>query len=276
MRILKNIVLFLLNVVLINLVIALVINLNLKTLITNDLLKEAIKEKTTEEIANSTIEIPSENQEMVNEILDSEEAEEMLNNYFDLTISSMIDEKNLENVDIEKELLTFIESNRSLLESKFGKEKVEELIKVVKEKQESKEFTHIYKETIKNSSKALPEEAKMLLKVYNYITSINFRNLLLILLTVDVLLIILVNRKVKKIISNLGISAITSGIGLVLMGLIFQIILTTIAGLTNISASMFTNTGIIVLVIGILTLIINKIIFKKKGEDHEVSKLSNS
>ena len=276
MRILKNIVLFLLNVALINLVIALVININLKTLITNDVLKEVIKEKTTEEIVNSEIELPEENQEMINEVLDTEEAEEMINNYFDITISSMIDNKNLENVDIEKELLTFIESNRSLLEAKFGKEKVDELVALVKEKQESKEFTHIYKETITNSSKALPEEAKILLQVYNYLTSIEFRNLLFILIAVDLLLIILVNREVKKIISNLGISTITSGIGLVLMGIIFKMILTTIAGLTNVSSSPFINVGIILLVVGIITIIINKIIFAKKGEDHEVSKLSNS
>lgn len=276
MKILKNIVLFLLNVILINLVIVLVINLNLKSLITNDLLKGVIKEATSEEITNSTIEIPEENKELVNEILDSEEAEEMLNNYFDLTISGMIDDKNLENVDIEKELLTFIESNRSLLEEKFGSEKVNELVEVVKEKQESKEFTHIYKETITNSRKALPEEAKMLLKAYNYITSIEFRNLLLVLLIIDLLLIILINRKIKQIVSNLGISAIMSGIGLLLIGTVFKVVLTALAGPTNVPSSPFINTGTILLVIGIVALIINKIIFAKKGESHEVSQLSNS
>jgi len=122
MNLIKKIFIGILDIILINIIVAFTISLNLKSFITEGILKETLKNQVINTNNNSIVETPNINitnngittdSEVVNEILESKEFQDLLNKYMDTTINNLIDEENVTELEIEKDVLNFLEENKS-------------------------------------------------------------------------------------------------------------------------------------------------------------------
>lgn len=286
MNIIKKIFIAILNIILINVIVAFVISTNLKSFITEGVLKETLKNQVINTTNNSIEETPNINianneiitdNEVVNEILESKEFQDLLNKYMDTTINNLIDEENVTELEIEKDVLNFLEENKNSLEEKIGREKTEELLDTAKEKLTEKDISNYYNQTIANSSKNIPEEIKTVLKLYNLFISIKFRTILLLTALIDILLLALCFKSISKTFKSIGFSTLFSGIGTFIMVLIVKNVLKLLTNITNYNASLFFKSSIILTIIGIVLIVLGTIINKKtikKEESNEVSKIS--
>lgn len=261
MKWLKRILLGFLNILLINFIILLTLSFNFKNLLTEGIIKEIVKQQasiTTEEaITENNLEPLIEN-ENVKKILESEDVNSFLDKYLDLTINSMLDKDNLEKIEIEEDLITILDKNRSVLENKLGKKVTEEIINNVKEQRESKELSKIYKQTIENSKKELPEEVKLFLSIYEALISTTLRVILSIAIIIDLILIMVITKSFYKFLKSLGISLIISGILLMTMFLSLNIIILLVTALNSINITPYLTIASLYIAVGIILLIIKK------------------
>ena len=62
------------------------------------------------------------NDERVKELLKSDEVTKLIDKYFDLIIDSYIDEEKLDEIEIEKDMIEFLEDNKETIEEITGQE----------------------------------------------------------------------------------------------------------------------------------------------------------
>jgi len=286
MNLIKKIFIGILDIILINIIVAFTISLNLKSFITEGILKETLKNQVINTNNNSIVETPNINitnngittdSEVVNEILESKEFQDLLNKYMDTTINNLIDEENVTELEIEKDVLNFLEENKSYFEEKIGIEKTEELLDTAEEKLDEKDLSNYYNQTIANSSKNIPQEMKTILKLYTLFISKEFRIILLLIAIVDILLLAFCLKSISKILKSIGVSISLSGIGTFIMIFTVKGILKALTNITSYNDSQFLKSSIILTITGIVLIILAIIINKKtikKDETNEVSKIS--
>lgn len=286
MNLIKKIFIAILDIILINIIVAFTISLNLKSFITEGIIKETLKNQVINTNNNSIVETPNINitnngittdSEVVNEILESKEFQDLLNKYMDTTINNLIDEENVTELEIEKDVLNFLEENKSYFEEKIGREKTEELLDTAEEKLDEKDLSNYYNQTIANSSKNIPQEMKTILKLYTLFISKEFRIILLLIAIVDILLLAFCLKSISKILKSIGVSISLSGIGTFIMIFTVKGILKALTNITSYNDSQFLKSSIILTITGIVLIILAIIINKKtikKDETNEVSKIS--
>ena len=192
MKFIKNMLIGFLNILLINLIFVFVISLNLKSIITDGIIKETIKQQiTTNEYQEEANKIVTDN-EQINKILESKEVQDLIDKYLDVTINGVLDEKDISNIEIEKDMLDFLKENKEVLEKEVGIEITDEMISKTEEQLESRDLSKVFEQTINNTKNNLPEEAKVVLKGYNFLISLKFRIIILIAMIIDLLLIALI------------------------------------------------------------------------------------
>lgn len=279
----------LLTFILINAIGLLIISFTLKTILVNGIIKEAIAyqidlpifETSNYQYRNNINTDENINKitsdERVKELLKSDEVTELIDKYMDIIIDSYIDDENLNKIDIEKDMIEYIENNKEKLEKISGQEITQETIDKTKEEIKEMDINKKVKESIKETRKNMPKETVKVLKGYKTFISLKFRLILIGISILCLVLIALLQKSVYKWIKTFAISLTTNGIFAILISGIVYVIVRSITNV-NFNTSILAIVGIIISLIGVTTQIIYNILTKNiKSEEvtiNEVSQIS--
>lgn len=215
--------------------------------------------------------------ERVKELLKSDEVTELIDKYMDMIIDSYIDEDNLNQIELEKDMINYLENNKDKIERITGQEITQETIDQTKEQIKDMNIDNKVKESIKKSKKTMPKETIKVLKGYKFLISLKFKIILFIIMIVDILLIALLQKSIYKWIKLFAISLTTNGIFTLITGGVVYLIVYTFTRV-NFNIKFVMILGIIITIIGILIQVVYDIIIKnitnKEVNNNEVSQIS--
>ena len=269
MKWVKKILIGLLVLLLMDMIVLLALSFNVKKIIVDGVIKEIVTQRisipeykapnnliSSEQIDN-TVE-----DERVREILKTPEMQELMNSYLDKTIDGLIDEENIDEVEIEKDIVNFLKENKSVIEKQVGKEVTDEMIENAVAQLDSKDLSNAYKQALQNASRNMTKEEKRVLKGYKTLTSNKLKIWMIIGILVDLLLIALLQKSFYKWIKTFGKTMLVSGIGIIIMSIISSLIVKNVANIKNFNTSSLTTTGIIIAVVGLVIYIVYKVVEK--------------
>lgn len=273
----KKIIKVFLSFIIVLLMLFLTISFNLNKVIVDGVIKEIIITKISpkkvnnpnisEEVIN-TSPLPDylKDSEDINKLLEDERVQEIINKYIDITLDNLTSEE-IKNIDIESDIINYINENKELIKEITGKEVTPEMIEDTKKVIEESNLNETIEETIVSTKESISTEEKIVLKGYKEIISTKTRIITISLIALCLLLIALIDKSFYKWIKTGSICTIISGILVLLMGFILKIIVTSILPLPSFNVSYLYKSGLIQLIIGsiilIIYIILNKILVKK-------------
>lgn len=273
----KKIIKVFLSFVIVLLMLFLTISFNLNKVIVDGVIKEIIITKVipkkvnnpnvSEDIIN-TLPLPDylKDSEDINKLLEDERVQEIINKYIDITLDNLTSEE-IKNIDIESDIINYINENKELIKEITGKEVTPEMIEDTKKVIEESNLNEAIEDTIESTKESISTEEKIVLKGYKEIISTKTRIIVIGLIALCLLLIAIIDKSFYKWIKTGSICTIISGILVLLMGFILKLIVTSILPLPSFNVSYLYNSGLIQLIIGIVILIIyivlNKVLVKK-------------
>ena len=273
----KKIIKVFLSFVIVLLILFLTISFNLNKVIVDGVIKEIIITKVipkkvnnpniSEEVIN-TLPLPDylKNSEDINKLLEEQRVQEIINKYIDITLDNLTSEE-IKNIDIESDIINYINENKELIKEITGKEVTPEMIEDTKKVIEESNLNEAVEDTIESTKKSISTEEKIVLKGYKEIISTKTRIIVIGLIALCLLLIAIIDKSFYKWIKTGSICTIISGILVLLMGFILKLIVTSILPLPSFNVSYLYKSGLIQLIIGIVILIIyivlNKVLVKK-------------
>ena len=275
----KKIIKVFLSFVIVLLMLFLTISFNLNKVIVDGVIKEIIITKVipkkvnnpnvSEDIIN-TLPLPDylKDSEDINKLLEDERVQEIINKYIDITLDNLTSEE-IKNIDIESDIINYINENKELIKEITGKEVTPEMIEDTKKVIEESNLNEAIEDTIESTKESISTEEKIVLKGYKEIISTKTRIIVIGLIALCLLLIAIIDKSFYKWIKTGSICTIISGILVLLMGFILKLIVTSILPLPSFNVSYLYKSGLIQLIIGIVILIIYIILNKvlvKKGE----------
>ena len=273
----KKIIKVFLSFIIVLLMLFLTISFNLNKVIVDGVIKEIIITKISakkvnnpnisEEVIN-TLPLPDylKDSEDINKLLEDERVQEIINKYIDITLDNLTSEE-IKNIDIESDIINYINENKELIKEITGKEVTNEMIEDTKKVIEESNLNETIEETIVSTKESISTEEKIVLKGYREIISTKTRIITISLILLCLLLIALIDKSFYKWIKTGSICTIISGILVLLMGFILKIIVTSILPLPSFNVSYLYKSGLIQLIIGsiilIIYIILNKVLVKK-------------
>lgn len=273
----KKIIKVFLSFIIVLLMLFLTISFNLNKVIVDGVIKEIIITKISakkvnnpnisEEVIN-TLPLPDylKNSEDINKLLEDQRVQEIINKYIDITLDNLTSEE-IKNINIESDIINYINENKELIKEITGKEVTTEMIEDTKKVIEESNLNEAIEDTIESTKESISTEEKIVLKGYKEIISTKTRIITISLIALCLLLIALIDKSFYKWIKTGSICTIISGILVLLMGFILKIIVTSILPLPSFNVSYLYKSGLIQLIIGIVILIIyivlNKVLVKK-------------
>ena len=273
----KKIIKVFLSFVIVLLMLFLTISFNLNKVIVDGVIKEIIITKVipkkvnnpnvSEDIIN-TLPLPDylKDSEDINKLLEDERVQEIINKYIDITLDNLTSEE-IKNIDIESDIINYINENKELIKEITGKEVTPEMIEDTKKVIEESNLNEAIEDTIESTKESISTEEKIVLKGYKEIISTKTRIIVIGLIALCLLLIAIIDKSFYKWIKTGSICTIISGILVLLMGFILKLIVTSILPLPSFNVSYLYKSGLIQLIIGIVILLIyivlNKVLVKK-------------
>lgn len=273
----KKIIKVFLSFIIVLLMLFLTISFNLNKVIVDGVIKEIIITKISakkvnnpnisEEVIN-TLPLPDylKDSEDINKLLEDERVQEIINKYIDITLDNLTSE-DIKNIDIESDIINYINENKELIKEITGKEVTPEMIEDTKKVIEESNLNETIEETIVSTKESISTEEKIVLKGYKEIISTKTRIITISLIALCLLLIALIDKSFYKWIKTGSICTIISGILVLLMSFIVKLLVTSILPLPSFNVSYLYKSGLIQLIIGSIILIIyivlNKILIKK-------------
>lgn len=279
----------LLTFILINIIGLLIISFSLKTVLVDGIVKEVIVNQidlpifetsnyqyrneinTDENIDKIT------DDERVKELLKSDEVTELIDKYMDIIIDGYIDEENLNQIELEKDMINYLENNKDKIEKITGQEITQETLDQTKEQIKESNIDNKVKESIKSSKETMPKETVKVLKGYKFLISLKFKLILFFIMIVNIVLIALLQKSFYKWIKIFAISLTTNGIFVLIVGGVVYLIVYTVTKV-NFNIKFLMILGVVITVIGILIQVIYDIIIKnlnnKEVTTYEVSQIS--
>ena len=273
----KKIIKVFLSFIIVLLMLFLTISFNLNKVIVDGVIKEIIITKVipkkvnnpniSEEVIN-TLPLPDylKNSEDINKLLEEQRVQEIINKYIDITLDNLTSEE-IKNIDIESDIINYINENKELIKEITGKEVTPEMIEDTKKVIEESNLNEAIEDTIESTKESISTEEKIVLKGYKEIISTKTRIIVIGLIALCLLLIAIIDKSFYKWIKTGSICTIISGILVLLMGFILKLIVTSILPLPSFNVSYLYKSGLIQLIIGIVILIIyivlNKVLVKK-------------
>ena len=237
--------------------------------------KEEIARQMTERLGENFPELSEkELNELEENLQNNEQVDELVDKYSEKIIRDL-SEDNIEDVNFEEDLRTFILENKSTIEEASGHELTEEEIDAaIDEVIQNEDLNETYKQIITEAKQEMPEESQTMIDGYNNITSENFMIALVIITVISIIIIALLKKPYYKWIVNIAIAGIISAIFTALIGgcmaLVLNLAMTSLEGMSAVSATPIIITSGIMLIISIILLVINSIL-DKKGNRHAVS-----
>ena len=273
----KKIIKVFLSFIIVLLMLFLTISFNLNKVIVDGVIKEIIITKISAKKVNNpnisedvinTLPLPDylKDSEDINKLLEDERVQEIINKYIDITLDNLTSEE-IKNIDIESDIINYINENKELIKEITGKEVTNEMIEDTKKVIEESNLNETIEETIVSTKESISTEEKIVLKGYKEKISTKTRIITISLILLCLLLIALIDKSFYKWIKTGSICTIISGILVLLMGFILKIIVTSILPLPSFNVSYLYKSGLIQLIIGsiilIIYIILNKILIKK-------------
>ena len=264
MKIIKKIIIALLNILLIDLIIILVLNCTIKKLLVDELLIESFKQNNSlisENVSNNSPFII--NNKVLEKTLEDEEVKEMLSEFIDDVINSISKEEqeNINIEELEKKVIEYTKEHKKELEEKTGVEITDEMINETSKLLNDGDVKKSFEQEINNYKNNITEEEKMALKFYNFITSKDLRTIIIILIIVNILLIAILQKSIYKWIKNLSRAMYISGLSIVILGLAIKYLISTLTLLVINPKEIFI-IGISLIVFGLLINIVYRIMEK--------------
>lgn len=277
MKIIKNILIVILTFININLVVGLIVSINFPKVLSgtiNDLLINEISYKNYKEPniiinkdAKSTKDLVTTDSEEVNKILQSPAIQQLLEDYINKTISSINNPEELENIDFEKDAMNYIKQNQEKIEQATGVKITDEMLNNVQNDLEDKEINNVVKQRIKNTSKNLTKEEKVLLKGYSSFISPTCRIIIISVFLLNLLLIAIIKKSFVKWISNLGTSLLVGGIETIILSFAVKLIVSLKNSNINFNIKILIKWGLIIGVLGLIIIMVYNIIIKKQRKE---------
>jgi len=264
MKIIKKIIIALLNILLIDLIIILVLNCTIKKLLVDELLIESFKQNNPLISENVTSNSPFIiNNKVLEKTLEDEEVKEMLSEFIDDVISNISKEEqdNINIEELEKKVIEYTKEHKKELEEKTGVEITDEMINEASKLLNDGDVKKSFEQEINNYKNNITKEEKMALKFYNFITSKDLRTIIIILIIVNILLIAILQKSIYKWIKNLSRAMYISGLSIVILGLAIKYLISTLTLLVINPKEIFI-IGISLIVFGLLINIVYRIMEK--------------
>ena len=246
-----------------------------KQIINDEIISHIGRETFTTEISDSIeSQMPEIDEQKKQEIKDLLDNNEQLNNIVD-TISERIvadlSKDEIENIDINDDIKTFLQENKDLFIGAIGDEiSEEEIDQAIDEAISETDFNQAYRDAVKSVQNDMDQDIQTVLDVYNYITSQEFLTILIIVFVVAMAITFLLQKPHYKGIVNVSIATIVSAVLVVpialIMNMILQAILEEIDTAIALNANPIWMSAGCLLAIGILLLIVKYLIEQKKKE----------
>lgn len=246
-----------------------------KQIINDEIISHIGRETFTTEISDSIeSQMPEIDEQKKQDIKDLLDNNEQLNNIVD-TISERIvadlSKDEIENIDINDDIKTFLQENKDLFIGAIGDEiSEEEIDQAIDEAISETDFNQVYRDAVKSVQNDMDQDVQTVLDVYNYITSQEFLTILIIVFVVAMAITFLLQKPHYKGIVNVSIATIVSAVLVVpialIMNMILQAILEEIDTAIALNANPIWMSAGCLLAIGILLLIVKYLIEQKKKE----------
>lgn len=246
-----------------------------KQIINDEIISHIGRETFTTEISDSIeSQMPEIDEQKKQEIKDLLDNNEQLNNIVD-TISERIvadlSKDEIENIDINDDIKTFLQENKDLFIGAIGDEISEkEIDQAIDEAISETDFNQVYRDAVKSVQNDMDQDVQTVLDVYNYITSQEFLTILIIVFVVAMAITFLLQKPHYKGIVNVSIATIVSAVLVVpialIMNMILQAILEEFDTAIALNANPIWMSAGCLLAIGILLLIVKYLIEQKKKE----------
>lgn len=257
MKTLRKIFIVLLEVVLVCLMVVFILSFSVRDAVVKQM-KNVTVENVREEIisdVDSNI-----NDESFNELVNNTEADALIQKYIDLLISGMAGNNIDSDINIDEDVITFIDNNKDLLKEKLGVS--DEQLEEFKKSENLKKANDYFKEKVQEGNES-NKSVVTTFRIYNNLTSDSLRIILAISIIVLIVIIGILKNSLLSLIKVVGIDLVITAILSILIVTILNFIIISVADLAiTVNYSYGLIYGIVALVIGII-MIVSSNIYKK-------------
>lgn len=257
MKTLRKIFIVLLEVVLVCLMVVFMLSFSVRDAVVKQM-KNVTVENVREEIisdVDSNI-----NDESFNELVNNTEADALIQKYIDLLISGMAGNNIDSDINIDKDVITFIDNNKELLKEKLGVS--DEQLEEFKKSENLKKANDYFKEKVQEGNES-NKSVVTTFRIYNNLISDSLRIILAISIIVLIVIIGILKNSLLSLIKIVGIDLVITAILSIIVVAILNFIIISVADLAiTVSYSYGLIYGIVALVIGII-MIVSSNIYKK-------------
>lgn len=257
MKTLRKIFIVLLEVVLVCLMVVFILSFSVRDAVVKQM-KNVTVENVREEIisdVDSNI-----NEESFNELVNNTEADALIQKYIDLLISGMAGNNIDSDINIDEDVITFIDNNKELLKEKLGVS--DEQLEEFKKSENLKKANDYFKEKVQEGNES-NKGVVTTFRIYNNLISDSLRIILAISIIVLIVIIGILKNSLLSLIKVVGIDLVITAILSILIVTILNFIIISVADLAiTVNYSYGLIYGIVALVIGII-MIVSSNIYKK-------------
>lgn len=258
MKTLRKIFIVLLEVVLVCLMVVFILSFSVRDAVVKQM-KNVTVENVREEIisdVDSNI-----NDESFNELVNNTEADALIQKYIDLLISGMAGNNIDSDINIDEDVITFIDNNKELLKEKLGVS--DEQLEEFKKSENLKKANDYFKEKVQEGNES-NKSVVTTFRIYNNLISDSLRIILAISIIVLIVIIGILKNSLLSLIKVVGIDLVITAILSILIVTILNFIIISVADLAiTVNYSYGLIYGVVALVIGII-MIVSSNIYKKK------------
>ncbi len=258
MKTLRKIFIVLLEVVIVCLMVVFILSFSVRDAVVKQM-KNVTVENVREEIisdVDSNI-----NDESFNELVNNTEADALIQKYIDLLISGMAGNNIDSDINIDEDVITFIDNNKDLLKEKLGVS--DEQLEEFKKSESLKKANDYFKEKVQEGNES-NKSVVTTFRIYNNLISDSLRIILAISIIVLIVIIGILKNSLLSLIKVVGIDLVITAILSILIVTVLNFIIISVADLAiTVNYSYGLIYGVVALVIGII-MIVSSNIYKKK------------
>lgn len=257
MKTLRKIFIVLLEVVLVCLMVVFILSFSVRDAVVKQMKNVTIENVREEIISDVDSNI---NEESFNELVNNTEADALIQKYIDLLISGMAGNNIDSDINIDKDVITFIDNNKELLKEKLGVS--DEQLEEFKKSENLKKANDYFKEKVQEGNES-NKSVVTTFRIYNNLISDSLRIILAISIIILIVIIGILKNSLLSLIKVVGIDLVITAILSILIVTVLNFIIISVADLAiTVNYSYGLIYGIVALVIGII-MIVSSNIYKK-------------
>lgn len=257
MKTLRKIFIVLLEVVLVCLMVVFILSFSVRDAVVKQMKNVTIENVREEIISDVDSNI---NEESFNELVNNTEADALIQKYIDLLISGMAGNNIDSDINIDEDVITFIDNNKDLLKEKLGVS--DEQLEEFKKSENLKKANDYFKEKVQEGNES-NKSVVTTFRIYNNLISDSLRIILAISIIVLIVIIGILKNSLLSLIKVVGIDLVITAILSILIVTVLNFIIISVADLAiTVNYSYGLIYGIVALVIGII-MIVSSNIYKK-------------